>query len=76
MSRGQERFGKFKGVTVKEGGRIGANATILPGRVIHEDGTVAAGSLVSRDVEKDSLVVGSPAKKIRNVADEQLLKNQ
>lgn len=29
MARSKERFGKFKGVTVKTGGRIGANVTIL-----------------------------------------------
>ncbi|AOV08779.1 acyltransferase [Sporosarcina ureilytica] len=76
MGRGQERFDKFKGVTVKDGGRIGANATVLPGKVIHEDGTVAAGSLVSRDVEQESLVVGAPAKEFRKVPKEQLLRNQ
>ena len=76
LARGKERFDNFKGVTVKDGGRIGANATILPGKVIHEDGTVAAGSLVSRDVEMESLVVGVPAKEIRKVPDEQLLRNQ
>ena len=76
MGRGKERFDKFKGVTVKDGGRIGANATILPGKVIHEDGTVASGSIVSRDVDKESLVVGSPAKELRKVPDAQLLRNQ
>lgn len=76
MGRSKERFDKFKGVTVKTGGRIGANATILPGKVIHEDGTVAAGSLVSRDVENECFVVGSPAREFKKVPDEQLLKNQ
>ncbi|CAN7176951.1 DapH/DapD/GlmU-related protein [Rossellomorea sp. LjRoot5] len=76
MARSKERYDKFKGVTVKEGGRIGANALILPGKVIHEDGTVAAGSIVSRDVEQETLVVGSPAKALRKVPDDQLLRNQ
>ncbi|MFY0741932.1 DapH/DapD/GlmU-related protein [Solibacillus silvestris] len=76
MARSKDRFNKFKGVTVKTGGRIGANSTILPGKTIHEDGTVAAGSLVSRDVEKESLVVGSPAKVLRKVPENQLLRNQ
>ncbi|QHE63367.1 N-acetyltransferase [Rossellomorea vietnamensis] len=76
MARSKERYDKFKGVTVKEGGRIGANALILPGKVIHEDGTVAAGSIVSRDVEQETLVVGSPAKPLRKVPDDQLLRNQ
>lgn len=76
MARGKDRFDRFKGVTVKDGGRIGANATILPGKTIHEDGTVAAGSIVSKDVDQESLVVGVPAKQIRKVPDEQLLRNQ
>lgn len=76
MARDKERYKHFKGTTVKTGGRIGANATILPGLTINEDGTVAAGSIVSRDVEKETLVVGTPAKVVRNVPDEQLLRNQ
>jgi acetyltransferase-like isoleucine patch superfamily enzyme len=76
MARSKERFNKFKGVTVKTGGRIGANAIILPGKVIEEDGAVAAGSVVTKDVGKEELVLGVPAKKIRNVPENQLLRNQ
>lgn len=76
MARSKERFGKFKGVTVKDGGRIGANATILPGKIIEEDGAVAAGSVVTKDVKKEELVAGVPAKKLRNVPEDQLLRNQ
>ncbi|KPB05670.1 DapH/DapD/GlmU-related protein [Bacillus sp. CHD6a] len=76
MARSKERYDKFKGVTIKEGGRIGANVTVLPGKVIHEDGAVAAGSVVTKDVQKEELVLGSPAKVVRKVSEEQLLKNQ
>ncbi|WP_210470019.1 acyltransferase [Sporosarcina sp. 6E9] len=76
MGRTKDRLDQFKGVTIKDGGRIGANATILPGKTIDEDGTVAAGSIVSNNVEKESLVLGSPAKEIRKVPNEQLLRNQ
>jgi acetyltransferase-like isoleucine patch superfamily enzyme len=76
MARGKERLDKFKGVTIKEGGRIGANSTILPGKTIFEDGTVAAASVVTKDVQKEEIVVGSPAKKLRTVPDNQLLRNQ
>lgn len=76
MARTKERFDKFKGVTVENGGRIGANATILPGKVIEVDGTVGAGSLVTSDVKKEELVYGSPAKKIRNVSSKELYRNQ
>ncbi|WP_373899012.1 DapH/DapD/GlmU-related protein [Haloimpatiens sp. FM7315] len=75
-ARSKERFGKFKGVTVKKGGRIGAGAVILPGKVIEEDGFAAAGSLVTKDVKRAKIVAGSPAKVFREVPEDQLLKNQ
>lgn len=76
MARSKERYDKFKGVTIKTGGRVGANTTILPGKVIEEDGAVGAGSIVTKDVKKEELVVGTPARKVRNVPEEQLLRNQ
>lgn len=75
-ARSKERFGKFKGVTIKKGGRIGAGAVILPGKIINEDGFAAAGSLVTKDVDRETIVAGSPAKEFRRVPDDQLLKNQ
>lgn len=75
-ARSKERFGKFKGVTIKKGGRIGVASVILPGITINEDAFVAAGSLVTRDVEKEVIVAGSPAKFFRKVPNEQLLRNQ
>jgi len=76
MGRSKERLDKFKGVTIETGGRIGANATILPGKVIKADGTVAAASVVTKDVEKEILVVGSPAREHSKVDEKQLLRNQ
>ena len=75
IGRDPERYKHFKGVTVKDGGRIGANATILPGKIIDTDGTVAAGSVVTRDVAAGKVVVGSPARERGAVPTEQLLKN-
>ncbi|MFL0269788.1 acyltransferase [Candidatus Clostridium radicumherbarum] len=75
-ARSKERYNHFKGVTVKTGGRIGAQATILPGRIIENDGFVAAGSVVTRDVNAEKIVAGNPAKELRNVPEDQLLKNQ
>jgi len=69
-------FKHFKGVTVKKGGRIGAGAVILPGKVIGEDALVAAGSVVTRDVPARKVVMGVPARVIRDVEKEQLIENQ
>jgi len=74
--RDPERFKYFKGVTVKKGGRIGAQATVLPGKVIYEDGLVGAGSVVTKDVEKGKIVLGNPSRPHGDVPDKQLLKNQ
>jgi UDP-2-acetamido-3-amino-2,3-dideoxy-glucuronate N-acetyltransferase len=76
MARSKERFEHFKGVTVKKGGRIGLNATILPGKVIGEDSQVAAGAVVTKDTPSKKIVLGVPAKVWRDVPEDQLLENQ
>jgi hypothetical protein len=76
MARGNDRFKHFKGVTVKRGGRIGVNATILPGRTVDEQGVVAAGSVVTHDVPARVIVAGNPAHVFRSVPEDQLLENQ
>lgn len=75
MARDAERFKHFKGVTMKNGSRIGVNVTILPGKTIHEDGMVAGGSLVSKDVTAENIWLGHPARPLRKVDEKQLLKN-
>jgi len=76
LGRTEERFKHFKGITVKKGARIGANTVILPGKTIGEDALVAAGSVVTKDVPPRKIVMGSPARIIRDVPEEQLIKNQ
>ncbi|MBA7513642.1 UDP-3-O-(3-hydroxymyristoyl)glucosamine N-acyltransferase [subsurface metagenome] len=76
LGRTEERFKHFKGVTVKKGARIGANAVILPGKTIGEDALVAAGSVVTKDVPPRKIVMGSPAGIVRDVPEEQLIENQ
>jgi acetyltransferase-like isoleucine patch superfamily enzyme len=61
------------GVTMWEGARIGANATVLAGVVIGSDALVEAGSVVVRDVAPRMVVVGAPARVVRTVTPEQLL---
>jgi acetyltransferase-like isoleucine patch superfamily enzyme len=76
VGRTEERFKHFKGVIIKKGARIGVNATILPGKIIHEDALVAAGALVTKDVPAKKIVAGVIAKVIKDVPEEQLLENQ
>ena len=44
---------------------IGANSLILPGVSIGDEVVVAAGSVVTKDVESNTIVAGNPAKPIR-----------
>jgi UDP-2-acetamido-3-amino-2,3-dideoxy-glucuronate N-acetyltransferase len=76
VGRTKERFQHFKGVTVKKGGRIGANATILPGKTIGEDALIAAGSVVTKDIPGKKIYCGIPAKEFKDVPTNQLLENQ
>lgn len=46
---------------------IGAGATILPGVTIGENAVVGAGSIVTRDVEADTIVAGNPARFIKRI---------
>lgn len=76
LGRTKERFKYHKGITLRRGARIGANATMLPGVVVGEDALVAAGSVVTKDVPSRKIVLGSPARTWRDVPTEQLLENQ
>lgn len=53
---------KITPTLVKTGASIGANATIVCGITIGEYAMIAAGSVVTKDVESYSLVMGNPAK--------------
>lgn len=76
LGRTKERFKHHKGVTMKRGARVGANATIFPGITIDEDGLVGAGAIVTRDVPARKIVLGAPARVVRDVPPEQLVENQ
>lgn len=52
-------------VRIGNGVWIGANATILPGVTIGDGAIVAAGAVVTRDVEARTVVAGVPAKVMR-----------
>ena len=59
----------LEGVTVEENGKVGANSTLLPGVSIGKDSLVGAGSVVTKDVPAGKLVVGSPAKVVKDIKD-------
>lgn len=54
-------------VTIGDDIWIGANAVILPGVTIGDHSVVAAGAVVTKDVPPHSLVIGVPAKVIKQI---------
>lgn len=58
----------YKKTFVKHGASIGANATIVCGHTIGEYAMVAAGAVVTKDVEPYTLVAGIPAQVIAMVS--------
>ncbi len=76
VGRTEKRFKHFKGAVIRKGARIGVNATILPGKEIGEDSLIAASALVHKDAPAGKIVAGVPGRAIKDVPEEQLLKNQ
>ena len=56
---------KFVKTLLKKGCTIGANATIICGVIIKENSFIGAGSVVTKNVDKNCLVFGNPAKKLK-----------
>ncbi len=54
-------------ITIEDNAWIGANATILPGVRVGKCAVIAAGAVVSKDVEVGTIVGGVPAKLIRKI---------
>ncbi len=73
MGRTEKRHALRKGPTIRRGARVGGGAVLLPGIEVGEEAFVGAGAVVLRDVPPRALVVGNPARQIREVPDEELL---
>jgi UDP-2-acetamido-3-amino-2,3-dideoxy-glucuronate N-acetyltransferase len=76
MGRTERRHDLVRGPTIRRGARIGGGAVLLPGIEIGEEAFVGAGAVVTKNVEPRMLVVGSPARVMRPVAEDELLENQ
>jgi acetyltransferase-like isoleucine patch superfamily enzyme len=75
MGRTGKRHELIKGPTIRRGARVGGAAVLLPGIEVGEEAFVGAGAIVIRDVPARAVVVGSPARQIRNVPEEELLES-
>src|SRR6201990_892420 len=72
MGRTEKRKALMKGPTIRRSARVGGGAIICPGVEIGEEAFVGAGAVVTKDVPPRTLVVGSPARKLRDGPDEEL----
>jgi UDP-2-acetamido-3-amino-2,3-dideoxy-glucuronate N-acetyltransferase len=63
--RSKQYLKQYPITTVKKGASIGANATILPNITIGEKAMVGAGSVVTKDVPDNVIVVGNPARVVK-----------
>jgi UDP-2-acetamido-3-amino-2,3-dideoxy-glucuronate N-acetyltransferase len=57
--------------TIRRGASIGAGAVLLPGVTIGERAMVGAGAVVTRDVPASVVVVGNPARVLRELEEAQ-----
>jgi acetyltransferase-like isoleucine patch superfamily enzyme len=73
MGRTERRHELIKGPTIRRGARIGGGAVLLPGIEIGEEAFVGAGAVVLGDVPPRALMVGNPARQIREVPEDELL---
>lgn len=62
-----------KGPVFKRASRIGRNSVLLPGVTVGKEAFVAAGSVVTRDIPARKLVMGVPARILRDVPEDELL---
>jgi acetyltransferase-like isoleucine patch superfamily enzyme len=73
MGRTERRHALRRGPTVRRAARIGGGAILLPGIEVGEEAFIGAGAVVISDVPARAVVVGNPARQIRDVPDEELL---
>ena len=65
----------LRGAVLRRACRVGGGAVLAPGVEIGEEAFVAAGAVVTRDVAPRAVVMGVPARQVREVADEELLEH-
>ena len=76
MGRTEKRHALRKGPTVRRGARVGVGAVLCPAVEIGEEAFVGAGAVVVDDVPPRVVVIGNPARVLRDVAADELLSDE
>jgi acetyltransferase-like isoleucine patch superfamily enzyme len=63
----------LRGATLRRACRVGGGAVLCPGVEVGEEAFVAAGAVVTRDVPARAVVMGLPAREVREVPEEDLI---
>jgi acetyltransferase-like isoleucine patch superfamily enzyme len=64
---------RLAGAVLRRACRIGGGAVLVPGVEVGEEAFVAAGAVVTNDVAQRAVVMGIPARQVRQVPEEDLL---
>jgi acetyltransferase-like isoleucine patch superfamily enzyme len=75
MGRTEQRRKLMRGPTIRRGARIGGGAILCPSVEVGEEAFVGAGAVVTKDVPPRTVVVGSPARVLREVDPAELREN-
>jgi acetyltransferase-like isoleucine patch superfamily enzyme len=76
MGRTEKRHALRKGPTIRRGARVGGGAILCPSVEIGEEAFVGAGAVVTKDVPPRVIVVGNPARVLRDVPADELLSGE
>jgi UDP-2-acetamido-3-amino-2,3-dideoxy-glucuronate N-acetyltransferase len=74
MARHDESYA-VRGATLRRACRVGGAAVLVPGVEVGEEAFVAAGAVVTKHVAARAVVMGVPARHLRDVGDEDLLEH-
>jgi acetyltransferase-like isoleucine patch superfamily enzyme len=72
MGRTEKRRDLMKGPTIRRSARVGGGAILCPAVEIGAEAFVGAGAVVTKDVPPGKVVVGSPARVLRDVHPDEL----
>jgi acetyltransferase-like isoleucine patch superfamily enzyme len=73
MGRTERRHTLRRGPTIRRGARVGVGAVLCPAVEVGAEAFVGAGAVVVKDVPPGAVVVGNPARVLRDVPPEELL---
>ena len=73
MGRTERRHALRRGPTIRRGARVGVGAVLCPGVEVGAEAFIGAGAVVVDDIPPRVVVVGNPARVLRDVPPEELL---